>query len=561
MNKILLVSLLLISGASIADQPRMAAVASAHPLATDAAIEILQQGGNAFDAAAAISAALTVVDPSGSGLGGGGFWLLHRESDGKDVMIDGREKAPEFAHARMYLDEKDEIKPRMSRDGPMAGGIPGIPAGIIYLATTYGRLPLATSLAPAIRYAKEGFAITAGLQDQIDGRADVLSQYPPAAEIFLPNGKVPEAGDILVQKDLGNTLQSMADKGLAGFYYGDMAARIIQGMQQYGGIWSLKDLEQYFVVERPPMKFTYKDVSVITASLPSSGGVVMAQTLKMLEHFDLDSMDRVSRAHHAIEALRRAYRDRSLFLGDPDFSTAPLDKLLDPEYIETLTLTINPDKATPSDDLADLPGPKQSGESTTHFSIIDTEGNRVAGTLSINTSLGSGFVIPGTGVLVNNEMDDFAIKPDTPNAYGLIGFEANAIVPGKRPLSSMSPTFVESGERVGILGTPGGSRIISMVLLGILDFADGQLPESWVDLPRYHHQYKPDVVQFEAAAFNEQEQQQLIARGHEVRVTNRDYGDMHAVMWDKRTGRVYAVADKRGEGSARVWQPEVMPAP
>ncbi len=560
MRSVLLVALLvpvICTGA----QPQTAAIASAHALATDAGIEILQQGGNAFDAAVAVSAALAVVDPSGSGLGGGGFWLLHRESDGKQVMIDGREKAPEFGHARMYLDENDEIKPRLSLDGPLAGGIPGIPAGLVYIAMYYGRLPLATSLAPAIRYAKQGFAVTPGLQRQIQGRSEVMLQYPPTAQIFLPDGKVPEPGDLLVQTDLANTLQSISDKGLAGFYYGEMAARLVQGMQQYGGIWSLKDLEQYLVLERQPQKFTYKNISVVSASPPSSGGIVLAEALKILEHFDLGPMDRVSRAHYVIEALRRAYRDRSVFLGDPDFVSIPVDRLLDPDYIDALTMTINPDKATPSAELGDVPGPKQSGESTTHFSIIDTEGNRVGGTLSINLTFGSGFVIPGTGVVVNNEMDDFAIKPDTPNSYGLVGFEANAIAPGKRPLSSMSPTFVETDERVGILGTPGGSRIISMVLLGILDFADGQLPESWVDLPRYHHQYKPDVVQFEPSAFSEQEQQQLRARGHELRVSNRDYGDMHAVMWDKRTGHVYAVSDKRGEGSARLLQKEIKPSP
>jgi len=224
--------------------------------------------------------------------------------------------------------------------------------------------------------------------------------------------------------------------------------------------------------------------------------------------------------------------------------------MLDKDYIEGLAITIDADRATPSDSLGSMPGPAVGGESTTHFSIIDTDGNRVAGTLSINLSFGSGFVIPGTGILLNNEMDDFALKPETPNSYGLIGYEANAISPGKRPLSSMSPTFVETSERIGILGTPGGSRIISMVLLGILDFADGQLPESWVDLPRYHHQYLPDVITYEANAFNDQEQQELISRGHQLRVSGRLYGDMHAIMWDKRVGHVYAASDKRGEGSA-----------
>lgn len=544
-----------------ADLPSSAAVASAHPLATEAGIEILKMGGNAFDAAVAVSAALAVVDPSGSGLGGGGFWLLHRESDGKQVMIDGREKAPEYAHARMYLDENDEVRPRASLDGPLAGGIPGIPAGLVYIAMNYGRLPLAQSMAPAIRFAEHGFAVTPGLQRQIEGRSEVMLRYPATAEIFLPQGKVPTPGTLILQKDLGKTLRSIADHGNAGFYSGEVAARLIQGMMQHGGIWSLKDLQDYLVLERPPVTFTYHDVTVVSASPPSSGGIVLAEALKILEHFDLTYMNRAARAHHVVEVMRRAYRDRSVFLGDPDFVKVPQDRLLDPDYLDALALTIDPDRATPSDELGDMPGYSPAGQSTTHFSIIDTEGNRVGGTLSINLSFGSGFVIPGTGVLVNNEMDDFAIKPNTPNAYGLVGYEANSIAPGKRPLSSMSPTFVETRDRVGILGTPGGSRIISMVMLGILDFAEGELPESWVDVPRYHHQFRPDEILFEPSGFTAGEKQSLIQRGHVLRESRRDYGDMHAVMWDKPSNTVYAASDKRGEGAARVLPQEPKPTP
>jgi len=547
-----LILLLLVSPLSFAEGPPAAAIASAHPLATQAGIEILEQGGNAFDAAVAVTAALGVVDPAGSGLGGGGFWLLHRESDDLQVMIDGREKAPEFATPGMYLDEKGDVKPRASLDGPLAGGIPGIPAGMVYLAVNYGKLPLATSLEPAIRYAEKGFTITPGLHSQISGKAALMQQFPSTAAIFLKNGVAPAVGTTLIQKDLADSLRAIAARGLAGFYFGNDAEKIVLGMQQHGGIWTIHDLERYMIKERPAFEFTYNHVKVISAAPPSSGGMVMAQALKILEHFDIASMNRIDRAHYVAEALRRAYRDRGIFLGDPDFVDIPLHRMLDKDYIEGLAITIDADRATPSDSLGSMPGPAVGGESTTHFSIIDTDGNRVAGTLSINLSFGSGFVIPGTGILLNNEMDDFALKPETPNSYGLIGYEANAISPGKRPLSSMSPTFVETSERIGILGTPGGSRIISMVLLGILDFADGQLPESWVDLPRYHHQYLPDVITHEANAFNDQEKQELISRGHQLRVSGRLYGDMHAIMWDKRVGHVYAASDKRGEGSAVV---------
>ena len=535
-----------------ADLPSSAAVASAHPLATEAGIEILGKGGNAFDAAVAVSAALAVVDPSGSGLGGGGFWLLHRESDGKQVMIDGREKAPEFAHARMYLDENDAVKPRASLDGPLAGGIPGIPAGLVYIALNYGRLPLAETLAPAIRFAEHGFPVTRGLKRSIEGRSEVMLRYPSTVAVFLPEGKVPEQGQLIVQKDLGATLRSIVEHGHAGFYAGEVATRLVQGMNQNGGIWTQKDLEQYRVLERAPLKFTYHDVTVVSASPPSSGGIVLAEALKILEHFDMQYMNRATRAHHVIEALRRAYRDRSVFLGDPDFVKIPLDRLLNQDYLDALALTVDPDRATPSDELGDVPGSVKTGESTTHFSIIDTEGNRIGGTLSINLTFGSGFIIPETGVLVNNEMDDFAIKPNTPNSYGLVGYDANAIAPGKRPLSSMSPTFVETQDRIGIMGTPGGSRIISMVMLGILDFAEGELPESWVDVPRFHHQFRPDQVQHEPSAFTAGEKQSLIQRGHKLSETRREYGDMHAIMWDKVSNTVYAASDKRGEGAARL---------
>lgn len=554
MKRLAAISILLLSLASTgyADGPPAAAVASAHPLATDAGLQILAQGGNAFDAAVAVTAALAVVEPAASGLGGGGFWLLHRESDGRQLMLDGREKAPEFAHARMYLDENGNVRERASLDGPLAGGIPGIPAGIVYLAMNFGQLPLSQSLAPAIAYAENGFQLGPDLHSSLDGKAELLNRYPSSAAIFLVNGEVPDVGHLIIQKDLANTLRAIAGKGFAGFYQGEIARKMVHGVQQAGGIWTLKDLEQYVVLERAPVVTQYHDIKIISAPPPSSGGIVMGQALKMLEHFDLEDMDRVTRAHHIIESLRRAYRDRALFLGDPDYYDVPTERLLNDDYNEGLALTIDPQQATPSNELGETPGLNQAGESTTHFSVLDTEGNRVAGTLSINRFLGSGFVIPEVGILVNNEMDDFAVKPNNPNSYGLIGFEANAIAAGKRPLSSMSPSFVESPERIGILGTPGGSRIISMVLLGVLDFADMQLPESWVDLPRFHHQYRPDVVFFERNAFTEEEQRRLAAMGHSLRVSRRNYGNMHAIMWDRRTNHVYAASDKRGEGEARL---------
>lgn len=535
-----------------ADTPSAAAIASAHPLATEAGLNILSQGGNAFDAAIAVTAALAVVEPYSSGIGGGGFWLLHRVSDGKQIMVDGRETAPALAHRRMYQDENGNVNKGASLNGALSAGIPGVPAGIVHLAQRYGRLPLKTSMAPAIKYAQTGFPVTARYQNLVGYRLEVLQKNPDAAMIFLADNHIPQIGHLIVQKDLALTLRRIAEQGNDGFYRGELAEKMVSGVSQSGGVWSLNDLENYRVVERRPVVTNYRGMRVVSAPPPSSGGIVMAQALAILEHFDLQSMDSIARKHHVVEAMRRAYRDRAVFLGDPDFVKVPERRLLDKDYLHGLTMSINPEKASTSAELGNTPGLIQSGSDTTHFSIIDTEGNRVAGTLSINLPFGSCFVAPGTGVLLNDEMDDFSIKENTPNAYGLVGDKANAIEAGKRPLSSMSPTFIETEDSIGILGTPGGSRIISMVLLGVLDFAAGNKPDSWVSLPRYHHQYLPDEVQFEQNGLTLIEQLALKKLGHTLSEKSRPYGNMQAILWDKRKNEVYAASDPRGEGEARV---------
>ena len=544
--------LVMVAPVRAADTPPANAVASAHPLATRAGITILAQGGNAFDAAVAVTAALAVVQPMSSGLGGGGFWLLHRAADGKEIMVDGRERAPGAARRDMYLNSRGEVDKGKSLNGPLAAGIPGVPAGIVYLAANYGRLPLKQSLAPAIRYAREGFHVTPRYQHMVSVRFDLLKQYPSSTAQFLQDGHIPQLGFQVVQPDLARLLEHIAAEGNKAYYAGETARRLVHGVRSAGGIWSLQDLAGYHVVERAPTVTEYRGIRVVSASPPSSGGIVIGEALKILEHFDLDSMDDVKRKHYVIEAMRRAYRDRAVFLGDPDYVHIPEHRLFNPDYIDGLAISIKPDRATPSSELGDTPQPHQSGNTTTHFSIIDTEGNWVAATLSVNLPFGSGFVPPGTGVVLNDEMDDFAVKPNRPNAYGLVGSDANAVAPGKRPLSSMSPTFLETPDRVGLLGTPGGSRIISMVLLGILDFADGHGPQSWVAKKRYHHQYLPDVVQYEEGGLNWREQQGLNAMGYQLREIDRNYGDMQAVLWDKKNHRVSAASDPRGEGVATV---------
>ncbi|MGE0385310.1 MAG: gamma-glutamyltransferase [Gammaproteobacteria bacterium] len=528
--------------------PPRAAIASAHPLATQAGLEILDGGGNAFDAAVAVSAALAVVEPFSSGLGGGGFYLLHRAGDGRQVMIDARETAPRAAGRDMYLDERGDAVRERSLNGPLAAAIPGLPAALEHLARRYGRLPLSKSLAPAIRLAREGFATGPGLQQAAAFRAPVLRQSPEAARLFLPGGEAPAPGTILVQPELADTLQGIARGGAHAFYRGPLARRLVAGVRAAGGVWSPQDLRSYRIKERAPIVGSYRGIRVVTAAPPSSGGTVLVEALNILAGDDLGALGPVDRRHLVIEAMRRAYRDRADHLGDPDFVRVPVTHLTDPAYAATLRATIDPQRATPSASLPPAAGGGSPDRHTTHFSIIDRAGNRVAATLSINLPFGAGFVPPGTGVVLNDEMDDFAAKAMSPNAYGLVGGHANEIAPGKRPLSSMTPTFLETDDRVGILGTPGGSRIISMVLLGVLEFASGAPPEQWVGAKRYHHQFLPDKVQFERGGMPEDEQRALQARGHVLEEVPRNYGDMHAVLWDRGAGTVTAASDPRGEG-------------
>ena len=548
----LLLACIALSPAVFAARPPVAGIASAHPLATQAGMEILASGGNAFDAAVAVSAALAVVEPYSSGLGGGGFWLLHRERDGFEVMVDGREKAPLAASRNMYLGDDGNVVPGLSVNGALAAGIPGEPAALVHISRRYGRLSLQRSLAPAIRLAREGFAVDAIYRKMAQfRRAALQNDMAAAAEIFLHDDEVPAIGHRIVQRDLAATLTAMARFGDAGFYRGEVARKLVEGVRAAGGIWSLRDLAEYRIVERQPVRGEYHGLRITSAGLPSSGGIVLLSMLNMLSAFPLQEFDDATRTHVVIEAMRRAYRDRAGFLGDSDFVDVPVEYLSSRAHARKMGESIRLQQATASSTLSGKMV-ETGGQDTTHFSILDKAGNRVAATLSINYPFGACVVPPGTGVLLNDEMDDFSSKPGEPNVYGLVGAEANAIEPGKRPLSSMSPTFVESEKGVAILGTPGGSRIITMVLLGVLDLADGNDPESWVSLPRFHHQYLPDVVQFEPAAFDAALQKDLRARGHELKSLDSSYGNMQAIYWDKQSGEVIPASDPRGSGEARV---------
>ncbi|MDO9048612.1 MAG: gamma-glutamyltransferase [Methylobacter sp.] len=529
-----------------------AAIASAHPLATAAGFEILDKGGNVFDAAVAVSATLAVVEPSGSGLGGGGYWLLHREQDGFETMIDGREKAPLAAHQAMYLDKAGKVIPRLSLDGALAAAIPGMPAALVHLSEKYGRLPLAESLQPAIRAAKTGFAIGERYRKLLKFRAEVIKKHPQTARIFLADGDIPKAYSILRQPDLAHTLKQLAESGRDGFYGGEIADKLVAGVRKAGGIWTKQDLAAYQVVEREPVKGNYRGIKITSAAPSSSGGIVLIEALNILSGYDLKQTDELTRKHLIVEAMRRAYHDRTLYMGDSDFIDMPVRRLLNDDYAAGLRSSLRSDKALPSAMLSGEIQPQPEGINTTHFSIIDEDGNRVAATLSINFPFGAGLVADGTGVLLNDQMDDFAGLPGAMNGYGLVGGAANAIAPGKRMLSSMAPTFLDDGHNVAALGTPGGSRIISMVLLAALDFAKGHEPDSWVQVPRFHHQFMPDVVEYEKGAITANELTGLAAMGHQLKEARYSYGDMQAVQWNKTTHQLTAASDRRGEGRAVV---------
>ena len=560
--RLLLLSLVLLAPAGWAAQaveapvatPPGAAVASAHELATKAGIDTIKQGGNAFDAAVAVSAVLSVVEPISSGLGGGGLWLLHDAKSGKDVFVDARETAPAAATADVYLKADGSFDRDRAQNGPWSAGIPGLPAMLVHVAETYGQLPLGQSLAPAIRIAREGFPVYPRMSRGYASKREVMDRYPGTRALFSPRGQPIQEGDLFRQPDLARTLQLLADKGFDGFYRGSVAKKLVAGVNAEGGKWTTGELAAYRVKEREPIRFRYHDWEITTAPPVSSGGIALAQMLQILEPYDLGKMSQAQQVHLVVESMRRAYRDRTFYLGDPDFVQVPQRLLTSPDYAAGLRATINPEKATPSDLLSGAPTPLED-EETTHFSIIDAQGNRVAGTQTVNLLYGSGLVAPGTGVLLNDEMDDFALKPGTPNAFGVMGYDANAPQPGKRMLSSMTPTFMESPRKVAVLGTPGGSRIITMVLLGILGYDAGLDAQQVAALPRYHHQWFPDVIGAESKAFTAETAKALQALGHTVnlppdeaeggRGSSHVWGNLQTVEWDRAANVLRGGSDPR----------------
>ncbi len=554
MRSLYVVALLCIATAQAADlAPGKAAIASAHPLATQAGLDIIKQGGNAFDAAVAVTAALAVVEPQSSGLGGGGFYLLHRAADKFETMVDARETAPAAATRTMFLDANGNVVRGASTASALASGIPGEVAGMAHIAERYGRLPLSVSLQPAIRLARDGFPLYERMRGSLEFSAGRLSRSKDASRNFLVDGKAPAVGKLIRQPQLANTLQLVTREGAAGFYHGKFARQLAEGVRKLGGIWTEADLANYRVLERAPVKGVYRGAQITSAPPPSSGGVALLNALNILSGYDLDALDSATRKHLIVEALRRAYRDRAEYLGDPDFVNVPVAMLTSPLYAAGQRNSIRPDKATTSASLPSVNDSSNESPQTTHFSVLDAEGNRVAATITVNLGFGSGLMVDGTGFFLNNEMDDFSVKPGAANAFQLVGGDANAIAPGKRMLSSMTPTFVETDRGVLILGTPGGSRIISMVLLGVLDWLGGNDAAHVAALPRFHHQYLPDQITFERNALSSEERAELEQRGHRLNETRGSYGNMEVITWDRSSGKVEAASDPRGEGTGWVY--------
>ncbi|TAN28795.1 MAG: gamma-glutamyltransferase [Castellaniella sp.] len=476
-------------------------VATENGLASQAGLEILKAGGNAVDAAVAVGFTLAVTLPNAGNLGGGGFMMVHEAKTGQDIALDFREMAPAHASRNMYLDARGNVVSGRSLFTPLAVGVPGTVAGLTHALQHWGSLPLSRVMAPAIRLADRGYPVSATLADALQKSAKTMGQWPETRAIFWRNGQPLKTGDRLVQPDLAASLRRIAHDGAAAFYQGTIARKIAAEMAQHGGLISLADLRHYKAVERKPIVGEYRGYRVVTMPPPSSGGVHLVQILNMMEGWPVHDWGAASAQtiQHMAEAMKLAYADRSKYLGDTDFVKVPVAGLVSKAYARSLAAAISATHARPSSDIQ--PGHPQPYESdqTTHYSVVDAAGNAVAVTYTLNTNFGSGIVAAGTGILLNNEMDDFSAKPGVANVYGLIGGDANAIQPGKRPLSSMTPTIVlKDGRPWLVTGSPGGARIITTVLETVVDAIDfGMNPAEAAATPRFHHQWWPDELRVE----------------------------------------------------------------
>lgn len=540
-------------------------VASATLQASQAGLEILKKGGNAVDAAIATGAALAVTYPRAGNLGGGGFMLI-RMSDGHTTAIDFREVAPAGASRDMYLGAEGKVVPSRSTLGYLASGVPGTVAGFDLAREKYGsgRLSWAELLEPARRLASDGFVVTPALAKDLKASEKMLGPWADSKRIFLRDGHYYAAGETLAQPELAETLGRLQKDGAREFYEGETARRIAADQKAHGGLITLDDLHGYKAVERTPLRGAYRGYEVLTMPPPSSGGIALLQTLGFLESRDVSALGNNSAAkiHLFVEAMRRAFRDRAEYLGDPDFVQVPVTRLLDKAYLAKRFSDFDPEKATPSDTLAAGLGPVKESTETTHYSVVDAEGNIVSVTYTLNGLFGSGVTASGTGVLLNNEMDDFTSKVGVKNMFGLIQGESNAIAPGKRPLSSMTPTILlRDGKPVLVTGSPGGPTIISTVLLVVTNVIDHTMSVTQaVDAPRFHHQWQPDVVNYEPFLTSADTMTLLKAKGHTLAARKlypndpdskaRSWGDAETIAIEN--GVLKGANDQRNPESAAV---------
>ena len=525
------------------------AVVSAHPLASKAGIEVLKSGGNAVDAAIATQLALAVVYPGAGNIGGGGFMVAHLKN-GKNITIDYREMAPAKASRDMYLDANGNPQMKLSQDGHLASGVPGTIAGL-FACLKYAKLPFKRLIQPAIDLAEKGYAITPGQADDMNELKTAFLQLNTAPVVFVKD-QLWKEGDTLIQKDLANTLKRIRDFGAKGFYEGETAKLIVSEMARGKGIISIEDLNNYKAIERAAVEFDYKNCHIVTMPLPSSGGIILQQVLKMIEQRNIGAMKFQTAASVQLmtETERRAYADRAQFLGDADFVKVPVKTLVSDKYIKARMADFTPGKAGSSEVIK--AGNIKESEETTHLSIIDNEGNAVSVTTTLNGGYGSRTVVSGAGFLLNNEMDDFSVKPGVPNMYGALGAEANAIAPGKRMLSSMTPAIVLKNKKpFMVVGTPGGTTIPTSVyqsLVNVIDF--GMSAEDAVNKPKFHHQWLPDEIfvenDFDAATIAA-----LQAMGYKVNKRGKiGRTELILITTNGKTKSIVAVGDKRGDDDA-----------
>jgi len=533
-------------------------VVSQEALASRVGADILAAGGNAVDSAVATGFALAVTFPQAGNLGGGGFMLVHLAADGnetvKDIAIDYREMAPAAAHKDIFLDDEGNADPALSRFGGLSSGVPGTVAGLVHVQRAYGRLTLKQVMAPAIRLAAKGFAISSTQAWSFDNARERLGKNDASRGYFFrDDGSVYQSGDIWRQTDLANTLRRIAASEGKDFYQGKTADLLVEEVAKVGGLITKEDLANYRVIERKPVKGTYRGYEVLSMPPPSSGGIHLVQMLNILEGWPLSDLGHNSSAylHRLIETMRYAYADRSQYLGDPDFVRVPLKKLIDKGYATYLRDRISLAKATPSSAVAPSLKAYEESPQTTHYSVWDKEGNVVSNTYTLNFSYGNGIAVAGAGFLLNNEMDDFSAKPGVMNAYGLVGSSANAVAPGKRPLSSMTPTIVfRDGEPVLATGSPGGSRIITSVLQMVLNTVDFDMNIAEATAAaRIHHQWQPDKV-FVEKGISEDSLSLLRAMGHQIEITPWSIGKTQSL--GKQGALFTGVTDYRWPGGAAI---------